>query len=76
MKIKCFLATKDCGDGTIDVNLFGTRQECLDNLGVTEEDLEEENFYETGQITETEIEVQAVDGILHILNGFKLNLYQ
>ena len=76
MILKCFLVTKDCGDGTINVNLFGDKQQCLDNLRVTEEELEEENFYETGQITETEIEVDVIDGKLVLLNGFKLNLYQ
>jgi hypothetical protein len=67
MKIKLFLAATDGQDGSYTVTLFNTKQEALDDLEKTEEELNEGCFYEDGQIQEMEIEIDE--------NGKLLNSY-
>ena len=75
MTINCFLTKKDCGDGTVTICLFKTRQECLDKLNRTEEQLEEGDTYNDGCIEEVSLEVEAINGVLCLKKGFNINIY-
>lgn len=61
-KIKLFGAARDGQDGSYSVELFNTRQEALNELDRTEEELSNGCFHEDGGIAEVVIEL--VDGKL------------
>lgn len=60
MKIKLILAASDGGDGSIKVNLVNTREEALEILERTEEQMNDKNhcFYDDGLIEEIELEIE------------------
>lgn len=56
MKITLFAAYTDGQDGSFSIRIYNTRQEALDKLGKTEEDLEEGNIYDDGAVEELNLE--------------------
>lgn len=50
IKLNVFAACRDNGDGSTDVTIFNTEQECLDRLGKTQEEIENGCYYDDGII--------------------------
>ncbi len=56
MKVTVFATYTDGQDGSFSVSLHGTKEEALEDLGKTEEELEEGNIYEDGAMEELNLE--------------------
>ena len=65
MKIKLSIAYRDAGDGSFSLRLFPTREMALNQLGVTEEQLELGDYYEDGAIEEVELEIDENGNLLN-----------
>lgn len=72
MKCKVSVAVKDLGDGSQSVCIFNTREEGLEYLNRTEEELEEGNSYDDGILVDTEMEFELIDGNLLLKTPFKM----
>jgi hypothetical protein len=57
MKINLWLTSKDCGDGSYTVSIVNTKEEALEILDRTEEQLSEGNTYEDGYLEEITLEL-------------------
>lgn len=57
MILKVTAAYKDGGDGGFSIRFFNTRQEGLDNLGRTEEELAKGNEYDDGALVDLNFDI-------------------
>ena len=57
MKINLCLSASDCGDGSFSVFLHNTKEEALENLNRTEEQLENGCFYDDGMIQNISLDI-------------------
>ena len=55
--VNLVLSAKDCGDGSITVELHNTKEEALTSLNRTEQQLEDGCFYDDGMIEEITLEL-------------------
>ncbi len=59
MIIKLFASYSDGQDGSFSIALHNTREEALERLGRTEEELKKGCFYEDGAIEPLELEIDS-----------------
>ena len=64
MKVKLICSYSDGQDGSHTVRIHRTRQEALERLNRTEEQLKRGNIYDDGAIVETEIEVDEAGKVI------------
>lgn len=57
MKIKLWLATSDGQDGSFNVDLYNTKEEALESLDRTEQEVKKGSFYEDGIIEQIELDI-------------------
>lgn len=57
MKIKLWVSAKDMGDGSVSVCIINTKEEALDKLNRTEEEVENGCFYEDGMFEEILLDI-------------------
>lgn len=58
MKLNVYLTYRDCQDGSYFVTFQNTKEEALEQLGSTEEQLTTGNTYDYGYMEEVEIEIE------------------
>lgn len=58
MKLNVWLTYRDCMDGSSFVTIQNTKEEALEELGSTEEELSTGDVYEHGYMEEVEIEIE------------------
>jgi hypothetical protein len=70
LKLKCFAVLKDCGDGSQSCSLVASKEDALESLDRTEEELKEGCFYEDGAYKEVTMKFDFTDGKLTLIDGF------
>jgi len=70
-KIKLWLSASDGGDGSINVNLNNTKEEALEAINSTEEEIENGCFYDNGLIEEIEL---SFDENGQLTESFHINI--
>ena len=58
MKLKLWLYSSDGGNGSFNVGLVNTKEEALEKLDRTEEEIEDGCFYDDGIIQEIELDIE------------------
>ncbi len=71
MIFRAFIAMQDNGDGSQGVFIGNSREECLEHLDRTEEQLEDGTYYDDGIIIEREFNLEELD---ETLDGIILKL--
>lgn len=74
MKFNGWLTGKDLQDGSIGVCLFNTREEALESLDRTLEELDNGCFYDDGSLEEVNLEFKEVDGKLQLVEPYSTDL--
>lgn len=62
IKLKLFAACSDGGDGSVSVTLVNSREEALEHLDRTEEELEEGCFHDDGSIEKVNVTLIEDEG--------------
>ena len=70
LKLKCFAVLRDCGDGSQACSIVPTKEDALESLDRTEEQLADNCFYEDGCYKEVTMEFELTDGVLSLTDGF------
>ena len=58
MELNLFLTYRDCGDGSYSITIQNTKEEALDTLGSTEEEVKTGNVYDYGYMQEIKVEIE------------------
>lgn len=69
-QMKVWLAAVDCKDGSQAGYFYNTKEEALESLDRTEEELNKGTFYDDGAIKEITINVLDSDGVLTLEKDF------
>jgi len=70
LELNCFAVLRDCGDGSQACSIVATKEDALESLDRTQEQLDEECFYEDGCYRQVTMKFELTDGVLKLTDGF------
>ena len=69
-KIKAYISSTDCGDGTQTISIFPDKQTAAKKYGISEEELEENML-----LNEIFLEIEGINGEYCLSKQTSINLY-